>query len=152
MEVRKTSLGDGDGLGDKAYVVVDLAPLAGQTPAGPGSDIAGKTAPHKPRWNNTTGEYDESEKWKKKVIVRAVLLEGRCCLSFPMRTLGFKALHFHGKVKQFKVRLPFALSKLSKQSIFQKVEQLGRVVTDIKSIQNCPEGLAWAGWQRLWRI
>jgi hypothetical protein len=49
---------------------------------------------------------------------------------------GLKALHFHGKAKQFKVRLPFALSKLSKQSIFQKIERLGRVVTDIKSIQN----------------
>ncbi len=47
-----------------------------------------------------------------------------------------KALHFHGKAKQFKVRLPFALSKLSKQSIFQKVERLVRVVTDIKTIQN----------------
>ncbi len=49
---------------------------------------------------------------------------------------GLKALHFHGKVMQFKVGLALALSKLSKQSIFQKVERLGRVVTDIKSIQN----------------
>ncbi len=49
---------------------------------------------------------------------------------------GLKALHFHGKAKQFKLRLPFALSKLFKQSIFQKIERLGRVVTDIKSIQN----------------
>jgi hypothetical protein len=37
---------------------------------------------------------------------------------------GLEALHFHGKAKQFKVRLQFALSKLSKQSIFQKVEWL----------------------------
>ncbi len=36
MEVRKTPLGDGDELGDQARVAVDLAPLAGQTPAGPG--------------------------------------------------------------------------------------------------------------------
>jgi hypothetical protein len=49
---------------------------------------------------------------------------------------GLKALHFQGKVKQLKVRLPLALSKLSKQSIFQKIEWLGRVITDIKSIQN----------------
>jgi hypothetical protein len=28
---------------------MDLAPLAGQTPAGPGGDVAGETAPHKPR-------------------------------------------------------------------------------------------------------
>jgi hypothetical protein len=49
MEVRKILLGDGDGLGDQACVAVDLAPLAGQTPAGPGGDVTGKTAPHKPR-------------------------------------------------------------------------------------------------------
>ncbi len=49
---------------------------------------------------------------------------------------GLKALHFHGKAKQFKVGLPLALSKLSKQSIFQKIEQISRVITDIKSIQN----------------
>jgi hypothetical protein len=48
MEVTKKSLGDGDGLGDQACVAADLAPLAGQTPAGPGGDVAGKTAPHKP--------------------------------------------------------------------------------------------------------
>jgi hypothetical protein len=55
MEVRKTPLGDGDGLGDQVHLVVDLAQLADQTPAGPGSDVAGKTTPHKPRWNDTTG-------------------------------------------------------------------------------------------------
>jgi hypothetical protein len=49
MEVRKTPLGDGDGLGAYACVAVDLAPLAGQLPAGPGGDIAGKTTPHKTR-------------------------------------------------------------------------------------------------------
>jgi hypothetical protein len=37
---------------------------------------------------------------------------------------GLEALHFHGKAKQFKVRLPFAFSKLSKQSVFQKIERL----------------------------
>jgi hypothetical protein len=37
---------------------------------------------------------------------------------------GLEALHFHGKAKQFKVRLPFALAKLSKQSIFHQVEPL----------------------------
>jgi hypothetical protein len=37
---------------------------------------------------------------------------------------GLEALHFHGKVKQFKVRLPLALSKLFRQSIFQKVKRL----------------------------
>ncbi len=47
MEVRKTPFGDGDGEGDQACVAVDLAPLSGQTP--PDGDVAGKTAPHKPR-------------------------------------------------------------------------------------------------------
>jgi hypothetical protein len=37
---------------------------------------------------------------------------------------GLEALHFHGKAKQFEVRLPFAVSKLSKQSVFPKIERL----------------------------
>jgi hypothetical protein len=49
MQVRKTQLGDGDGSGDQACVAVDLVPQADQTPAGPAGDVAGKTAPHKPR-------------------------------------------------------------------------------------------------------
>jgi hypothetical protein len=48
VQVRKTPLRDGDGLGDQACVAVDLAPLAGQTLAGPGGDVAGYSAPHKP--------------------------------------------------------------------------------------------------------
>jgi hypothetical protein len=43
MEVRKTPLWDGDGLGGQAHVAVDLAPLADQTPAGPGGDVNGKS-------------------------------------------------------------------------------------------------------------
>jgi hypothetical protein len=49
MEVRKLPLWDGDGLWNQVCVVVNLTPLAGQTPASPGGDVAGKTAPHKPR-------------------------------------------------------------------------------------------------------
>jgi hypothetical protein len=37
--------------------------------------------------------------------------------------------------------LQLALSKLSKQSIFQKIEQLIRVAADIKSIKNVPKDL-----------
>jgi hypothetical protein len=48
MKERKTLLRDGDGLGDQAYVAVDLAPLAGQATAGPGGDVTGQSAPHKP--------------------------------------------------------------------------------------------------------
>jgi hypothetical protein len=47
---------------------------------------------------------------------------------------GLEALHFHGKAKQFKVRLPFALSKLSKQCIFQKVERFICGVANVKSV------------------
>ncbi len=39
----------------QACVSVVLAPLADQTPVGPGGDIAGKSTPLKPGWNNTTG-------------------------------------------------------------------------------------------------
>jgi hypothetical protein len=46
---------------------------------------------------------------------------------------GFEVLHFHGKAEQFKVGLPLALSKLTKQSMFQKIEWLGTVVKDIES-------------------
>jgi hypothetical protein len=39
VKVRKTSLWDGDGLGGQVCVAVDLAPLAGQAPVGPGGDV-----------------------------------------------------------------------------------------------------------------
>ncbi len=55
MQMRETSLRDGDGLGGQARVAVNLAPLAGQTPPGPGGDVAGETAPHESGRNNTTG-------------------------------------------------------------------------------------------------
>ncbi len=46
---------DGYGLGGQVCVVVDLALLAGQTAVGPGGDVVGKSMPHKPGRNNTTG-------------------------------------------------------------------------------------------------
>ncbi len=42
-------------MGGQARVAVNLAPLAGQTPAGSGGDVAGETAPHESGRNNTTG-------------------------------------------------------------------------------------------------
>jgi hypothetical protein len=51
----KTPLRDGDEEGGQACVAVNLDPLAGQAPAGPGGDVAGKTAPYEPRRNNMTG-------------------------------------------------------------------------------------------------
>ncbi len=53
--MRKTSLRYGDGLGGQACVAMNLAPLAGQTPPGPGGDVAGQTTPHESGRNNTTG-------------------------------------------------------------------------------------------------
>jgi hypothetical protein len=41
MQVRKMPLRDGDGLGGQVCVVVNLAPVAGQAPVGPGGDVAG---------------------------------------------------------------------------------------------------------------
>jgi hypothetical protein len=43
---------------------------------------------------------------------------------FPQENAGLEALHFRGEKKQFKVRLPLALSELPKQSIFQKIKRL----------------------------
>ncbi len=54
---------------------------------------------------------------------------------------GLEALHFHGKAKQFKVRLSFALSKLSKQSVFQKIKRLISVVAGVKGVKKVPKDL-----------
>jgi hypothetical protein len=81
-----------------------------------------------------------SETLKEKGRCQAILLE-KMLFELSRENTGFKALHFHGKAKQFKVRLSLALSKLSKQNIFQKIERLGRVITNTKSIQNVPKDL-----------
>jgi hypothetical protein len=49
----------------------------------------------------------------------------------PDENAGLEALHFHGKVKQFKIGLPFALSKLAKQSVFQTIKGLFGIIADI---------------------
>jgi hypothetical protein len=49
---------------------------------------------------------------------RQVLFELSC------ENTGLEALDFHREAKQFKVGLPFSLSKLSKQSIFQTVKRV----------------------------
>ncbi len=59
MEVRKTPLWDGDGFGGQACVAVDLAPLEGQAPTGPGSDVTGKSTPYKRGLNKVTGGKPE---------------------------------------------------------------------------------------------
>jgi hypothetical protein len=60
---------------------------------------------------------------KKKVIVRQYS-KREMLFELSHENTGLEALHCHGKAKQFKIRLPFALSKLSMQSVFQKIERL----------------------------
>jgi hypothetical protein len=55
-----------------------------------------------------------------------------------MRTLDLRPCISLGRQSN-KIRLPLALSKLPKQGIFQKVEQLGRVLADIEGVQNVPK-------------
>jgi hypothetical protein len=83
--MRKMPLRDGDG--DQACLVVDLAPLAGQTPTGPGGDIAGKTAAHKPRRNNTTGGEPPGVSNIVKIIKNVFLnLRGTIGRKLPVET------------------------------------------------------------------
>jgi hypothetical protein len=60
---------------------------------------------------------------------------------FSHENAGFEALHFHRKPKQIKVRLPLALSKLSKQHIFQMIKRLIRIIADIYYVKNVPKDL-----------
>ncbi len=55
---------------------------------------------------------------------------------YSHENVGFEALHFHREPKQVKKRLPFALSKLSKQNIFQMIKRLIRIVADINCVKN----------------
>jgi hypothetical protein len=55
---------------------------------------------------------------------------------FHHENAGLEALHFHGETKQVKVRLPLALSKLSKQSFFQLIEWLILIIADIHCVEN----------------
>jgi hypothetical protein len=55
-------------------------------------------------------------------------------LEFPQENARLEALHVHGEPKQFKVRLPLALSKLPEQNLFQKVERVIRIVANIQGV------------------
>jgi hypothetical protein len=71
---------------------------------------------------------------------------GRCCLSFPMRTLGLRpAFPWEGKAIQSKIAIYsfqtvqakyFSKNHTARQSHYRHQEY-----------PKCPEGLAWAGWQ-----
>ncbi len=52
----------------------------------------------------------------------------------PHENAGHEAMHFHGEAKQFEIGLPFALSELPKQSIFQVVKRIVRIVADIQRV------------------
>ncbi len=52
----------------------------------------------------------------------------------PHENTGLEALHVHGEPKQFKIRLPLALSKLPEPNSFQKIERMIRIVADIQGV------------------
>jgi hypothetical protein len=60
----------------------------------------------------------------KKRSVSGETPGGQVLFELSCENTGLEALHFHREVKQFKVGLLFALSKLSKQSIFQAVKRV----------------------------
>jgi hypothetical protein len=55
-------------------------------------------------------------------------------LELPHENAGFEALHVQGEPKQFKIRLPLALSKLPEQNGFQDIERMIRIVADIQGV------------------
>ncbi len=55
---------------------------------------------------------------------------------FSHENARFEALHFHGDPKQIEKRLPLALSKLSKQNIFQMIKSLIWLIADIYRVEN----------------
>jgi hypothetical protein len=62
-------------------------------------------------------------------------------LKFPHESARLEALNFHGETKQIKIRLPFTLSKLQEQQLFQMIKRLIRIVADINCVQNVPKDL-----------
>jgi hypothetical protein len=53
---------------------------------------------------------------------------------FPNENAGLEALHVHREPKQFKIRVPLALSKLPEQNFFRKIERMIRIVADIQGV------------------
>jgi hypothetical protein len=78
---------------------------------------------------------------KRKRLLSDETPGGRWLFELFHENTGFEALHFYRKAEYFKRGPPLALSKLPMQSVFQKVERLGRVVADIKGVQNVPKDL-----------
>jgi hypothetical protein len=49
----------------------------------------------------------------------------------PHENGGLEALHFHEEAEQFEIRLPLALSELSRQSFYQAVKRIIRIIADM---------------------
>jgi hypothetical protein len=69
----------------------------------------------------------------KKIVVGADTVR-KMLLEFPHEDAGLEALHLHGESEQLKIGLPFALPKLSKQNLFQKIKKLILFVADIDCV------------------
>ncbi len=93
-----------------------------------------------------------SETLKEKRSLSGDTPGGRCCLSFPMRTLGLRPCIFiwEGKASQSKIAIwsfqtvqakHFLKSRTARQSRYRR-----------QGYPKCPDGLAWAGWQGRWHI
>ncbi len=76
---------------------------------------------------------------------------GRCCLSFPMRTLGLRpCIPWEGEAIQSKIAtcsfqtvqaMYFSTSRMTWLSRYRR-----------QGYPKCPKGFAWAGWQGRWYI
>ncbi len=62
--------------------------------------------------------------------------EVQSLFEFSQKNAGLEVLHFHGELKQIKVRPPLALSKLSKQNLFQLIKRLIRIITNLYRVEN----------------
>jgi hypothetical protein len=67
---------------------------------------------------------------------------GKCCLSFLMRTLGLRPCISMGR-RSNQNRIATCSCQIAQAKFVSKNERLGRVLADIKGIQNVPKDLLW---------
>ncbi len=76
---------------------------------------------------------------------------GRDCLSLPMRMLGLRPCMSNGRqAAQSKTATCFCQTATAEQ--FWGHQMVYPIHCMQKPCPECPEGLAWAGWQEHWRI
>ncbi len=76
---------------------------------------------------------------------------GRCCLSFPMRTLGFRpAFPWEGEAVPSKIATCSCQTVQAKYFSASRTAHLSRCRH--QECPKCPEGLAWECWQGRWNI